>query len=113
MYQADPNDSRKQIPRGLSAKAFSHAEIPAAGIVTKNPSYILINATGSFGFLYEATGSIGGTIDNSNGIYVSGSVVNTLDGIGLPIRLDINPRAWRRNDKAGTAGEITFIYRGQ
>ena len=43
MYQADPNDNTKQIPRGLSAKVFSHAETPAAETVTKNPSYILIN----------------------------------------------------------------------
>ena len=108
MYQADPNDNTKQIPRGLSAKVFSHAETPAAETVTKNPSYILINQSGSYAFLYENTGSIGGTIDSRGG-YITGSV-NALD---TPIRLDINPRAWRKTEGTAQVGDITFIYRGQ
>ena len=111
MYQADPNDNKKQIPRGLSAKVFSHAETPTAGIVTKNPSYILINQSGSYAFLYENTGSIGGTIAASDG-YITGSVIKSLAG-GLPVKLEINPRAWRKTEGTAQVGDVTFVYRGQ
>ena len=111
MYQADPNDNTKQIPRGLSAKVFSHAETPAAETVTKNPSYILINQSGSYAFLYDNTGSLGGTIDSRGG-YITGSVID-LGVHGLPVKLDINPRAWRKTEGTAQVGEVTFIYRGQ
>jgi len=111
-YKADPNDSTKQIPKGLSRKSFSHAETPTAEIVTQNPSYILINQSGSYAFLYENTGSIGGTIDSRGG-YITGSVID-IGMHGLPVRLDINPRAWRNTeDTVAHVGDVTFVYRGQ
>ena len=109
MYKADPNDSTKQIPKGLSAKAFSNATTPAAGVLTLNPSYIMINNSGSYGFIYSHTGSLGTTITNYGAEYTTGSIHSS----GTPIRLDINPTAWRRNDAAGAVGDVTFVYRGQ
>ena len=105
--KADPNDSTKQIPKGLSDKSFSNATTPPALTVQKNPSYIIINNSGTYGFLYQATGSMGGTIADT-GKYVTGSV-KTDD---IPIRLDINPRAWTKQG-GGSVGDVTFIYRGQ
>ena len=113
MYQAAPNDNRKQTPRALSSKVFSRAETPAAETVTLNPSHVIINNSGSYAFLYEITGSIGGTIDKQGG-YITGSYVNRPAAVGgAPIRLDINPRAWRRTDGASAVGDVTFVYRGQ
>ena len=107
MYQADPNDRRKQIPKGLSAKAFSNASTPPALTVQKNPSYIIINRTGTYGFLYNPTGSMGQTVLDT-GHYITGSFL-TADG---PVRLDIQPRAWSKQG-GGTVGDVTFVYRGQ
>ena len=114
MYQADPNDNTKQIPKPLSGKqVFSSATTPASGIITANPSYIIINTSGSFAFNYDQTGSLGTAIvdtDSSKAQYTTGSVVGNSTA---PFRLDIQPRAWRRTDAASTTGDITFVYRGQ
>ena len=122
MYEADPNDNSRQQPRGLSARVFSNAKVPAPKVATQNPSYILINQTGSYAFCYEPTGS-GATlgIKKADASWITGSVLraphphNSGSSIGLPIRLDINPRAWYNTDAAngGNTGDITFIYRGQ
>ena len=119
MYQADPNDPKKQIPRGLSSRVFSKASTPAPKVAIANPSYILINQTGSYAFFYEPTGS--GITVTENQSWETGSVLratslnNSGSTIGLPIRLDINPRAWYNTDASGggNAGDVTFIYRGQ
>ena len=122
MYEADPNDNSRQQPRGLSARAFSNAKIPAPKVATQNPSYILINQTGSYAFCYESTGS-GATLGTRSvdASWITGSVLrasslhNSGSTIGLPIRLDINPRAWYNTDAVGGGkpGDVTFIYRGQ
>ena len=112
-YIQDPNDKTKQIPRGLSnPKIFSNATTPAPRTLTKNPSYILLNASGSYSFVYTHTGSLGTVIGTNSGslVYTSGSVI-TGDG-GLPVRLDINPTAWHMTNRDGKAGEVTFVYRG-
>jgi hypothetical protein len=106
-YIQDPNDNTKQIPRGLSAKAFSHATTPAPLIVQKNPSYVLINGSGTYGFLYNPTGSLDQSVADT-GHYITGSV----KGDDNPIKLDIQPRAWTKKG-GGTVGDVTFVYRGQ
>ena len=80
-------------------------------MVTKNPSYIIINTSGSYAFNYDNTGSLGTTIvdtDSSKTQYTTGSVSDA----DSPFRLDIQPRAWRRTDASSTTGDITFVYRG-
>jgi len=112
-YIADPDDNTKQIPRGLQQTAFSRAETPAASTVVKNPSYVIINRSGSYAFAYQVTASLGTVIGSStsgSSMYVTGSVSETLRS---PVRLDINPGAWRRTDAAGAVGDVTFVYRGQ
>ena len=115
-YKADPDDNRKQIPKPLggissSRNIFSNAITPAENTLTKNPSYIIINTSGSFGFMYTATGSLSaGTVMafSSASYFITGAVVPA----GQTTRLDIQPIAWHRQDAAGTVGDITFIYRG-
>ena len=123
MYQSAtgsglPLNSRyKQEPKGLPASAFGSVKTPAVLVVTKNPSYVLINQTGSYAFLYTTTASRGTTYgipeDYTQGIVIEGS------GQG-PIKLDISPVAWSGSfTSVGSAdggtvqtGDVTFVYRG-
>ena len=100
LYTNDPNDSKKQLPdvtpNGIHR--FSYAVCPAAEGITKRPSYVTVNQSGSYAFAYES-GSVS--------TYITGSVVAENGG---PIRLDINPVAWRETDSVGTVGDVTFVY---
>ena len=69
---------------------------------------MLLNVNGTYAFSYQATGSIGGT-HAAVSTYVTGSVVDDAAG---PVRLDIQPNAWRQTDAAGTVGDVTFVYLG-
>ena len=111
-YKADPNDSTKQIPQALSDKVFGKATIPAIEIIQEVPSYVLINTGGTYAFAYNQTGSVGAAVAVSGfgGQYISGSVVSTSQQ--GPVRLDIQPTAWRQIDAPGSTGDVTFIYRG-
>jgi len=108
MYQADPNDSKKQVPKVRSVEAYGNAAAPAIQTFTKRPNYVLVNASGSYAFSYKVTGSINGThaaVDT----YVTGAF---LDNDAGPVRFDIQPNAWRKTDGTGTVGNVTFVYLG-
>ena len=108
MYQADPNNSIKQVPKSRSVDAVGEAVAPSALVIQRRPNHVLINMNGTYAFCYESTASIGGThADRTN--YVTGSMVDDAAG---PVRLDINPLSWRQTDAAGTVGDITFVYTG-
>ena len=100
MYQADPNDSKKQIPKARSIDAYGKAVNPPPTIITDRPNYVVINGSGSYAFAYQS-----GSLDT----YTTGSF---LDDAAGPYRLDINPVAWYKTDGAGIAGDITFVYTG-
>ena len=92
---------------------FSHATIPTNEIVQKRASYVNINSTGSFAFLYETTSSVGGTTAGEINLYETGSVVTrevTNSSAMTPFRLDINPVAWKKTDSTSTVGDVTFVY---
>ena len=108
MYQVDPNDSKKQIPKARSNIAYGKVATPAETIFTDRPNYVLVNMNGTYAFSYQSTGSIGGTHTNA-GSYVTGSVVDDAAG---PVRLDIQPNAWKQTDAAGTVGDVSFVYLG-
>ena len=99
MYQADSSNPKKSTPKPRPNTAYGKATTPSAQIISDRPNYIIINKTGTYRFAYES-GSLAS--------YESGSVV-TADG---PVRLDINPIAWRQTDAAGSIGDITFVYTG-
>ena len=108
MYQVDPNDNTKQIPKARPGSAAGKAVAPEMKVVQKRPNYVLINMNGTYAFCYETTASIGASHHDAQ-TYETGSVVD--DGAG-PIRLDINPVAWKQTDAAGATGDVTFVYTG-
>ena len=97
MYQADPNDSTKQIPKAIPVSAYGKATAPAAEAEVARASYVIINVEHAtkYEFLYE-----------SGGTYVDYGIM-AADG---PLRLNINPIAWKGG--AGTTGHVSFVYRG-
>ena len=104
-YVADGN---KQVPGTFKGRnKYSTAETPAADSVIKRCTYVMINQTGSYAFSYDS-GSALVTVATHN--YQTASVVPGIGSEVTPFKLDINPVAWRRCDKAGTLGEITFVY---
>ena len=109
-YKVDPNNNLKMIPKTKVANdAYGHAITPNAEIFQERPSYVLINVNGTYAFSNANTGSLGGT-HNARGTYVTGSLLG--DAAGGPLKLDINPTAWRQTDTAGGVGDVTFVYKG-
>ena len=93
------------------------SSLPAELTHTKEPSYVTINADGTFAFLYihnvSASSTFGSASSGADGVgeyilFETGSIVTHASG--GPIKLDIQPRAWRRTDAAGAVGDITFVY---
>ena len=100
MYNVDPNNNKKQIPKGSPKTAYGTVTPPAEATIQNRPKHILVNMNGTYAFAY-----VSGSISS----YETGSVVDDAAG---PIRLDINPVAWRQTDAAGTVGDVTFVYTG-
>ena len=127
-YIQDPNDSGKQIPRGFhrlgTNTVFSRATCPAILTIQKHPDHILINNTGSYAFNYTNESAVGTKTAFTVPVlatFQSGSVHKFHSGAGqtgsaafTPIKLDIQPVAWRRTDslKDGYGDNVTFVYRG-
>ena len=99
MYQADPNNSKKQIPKARPVSAYGKATQPGPQVISNRPNYILVNSAGNYSFAYES---------GSLAQYVSGSLIQSTDA--GPVRLDINPVAWASS--GGAAGDVTFVYLG-
>lgn len=97
MYQVDPNDSTKSIPKARSVNAYGKATTPAANTHVARPNYVLVNMNGTYKFSYDGS------------TFSTGSVVDDAAG---PVRLDINPTAWDQTDAPGTVGDVTFVYIG-
>ena len=76
---------------------WSHATCPVKETKTKRPTYVMVNAPGTYKFSYE----------NTPTNYITGSVLVDTNG---PIKLDISPTAWSQTNAAGTTGDITFVY---
>ena len=98
-YEADPNNNKKSQPKAIPVSAHGKSTTPAPEVITDRPNYILINKVGTYRFAYES---------GSLATYTSGSVI-TADG---PVRLDINPVAWRQTSTVGDIGDVTFVYTG-
>tara|TARA_Y100000593_G_scaffold94632_1_gene194767 strand:- start:707 stop:1099 length:393 start_codon:yes stop_codon:yes gene_type:complete len=105
-----------QEPTGFPAARGSKAVCPAAlagGGVAKTPDHIIVNVGGTFAFAYASASNPDLATDSQPGRlnYTTGSVVSASAG---PVRLDINPVAWRRCDGAadGRTGDVTFVYGG-
>ena len=97
MYQVDPNDSKKQVPKARPQSAYGKATTPAANTHVDRPHYVLVNMNGIYKFSYDGS------------TFSTGSVVDDAAG---PVRLDIQPTAWDQSDATGTVGDVTFVYLG-
>ena len=43
MYQADPNNSKKQTPKARPKTAYGKSTTPSAQVISDRPNYIIIN----------------------------------------------------------------------
>tara|TARA_R100001377_G_scaffold30509_1_gene16643 strand:+ start:291 stop:641 length:351 start_codon:yes stop_codon:yes gene_type:complete len=115
MYIADPNNSNKQVPKGLdtSFQDVNHSTAPAAYVIQDRPTSVILNKVGSYGFLYETTSSIGGIANSTSALetYITGGRV-IADTAG-PQELPIQPVAWVLDSNAGAIGDVTFVYKGR
>ena len=111
----------KQVPR-LRTELVKEARLPGPLLIQNRPNHVIINNSGSYAFLYTTTGSVGGTSNYDRAetakleVWVTGSY-RIHDSAAtatshLPIKLDINPVAWRQTDGTlnGTIGDITFVF---
>jgi|TARA_Y100000310_G_scaffold331876_1_gene406304 hypothetical protein len=117
MYKVDPDDSTKQVPKGLPETAWGSIELPPPSTVRQNPDHVFINQTGSYYFSNNNTASIGSLLPSSS--FAKGMIVRAAGA--LPFRLDIHPSAWSGSmlieDGASAGqtlntGDVTFVYRG-
>ena len=100
-YKVDPDNNLKMIPKSKAIReAYGRATTPVVESVEPRPTHVLVNMNGTYAFAYES-GSVGS--------YQTGSVVDDAAG---PVRLEIQPVAWRQTDAAGSIGDVTFVYRG-
>ena len=110
-YEANPDNNKKMSPKSKPYNDYgytSRATTPPVNIIQERPNHVIINLNGIYAFTYQTSCSLGGT-NADVGTYTTGSVV---DDAGGPVRLDINPVAWRQTDAAGTVGDVTFVYTG-
>jgi len=97
LYEADGTSKQKPIVRDGTG-FYSHATCPTHSTKQKRPTYVVVNEPGTYMFSYE----------NTPTNYVTGSVVASNGG---PIRLDINPTAWKdATTGTGVVGDVTFVY---
>ena len=116
MYQSasfsDPGVTNEytQVPKGIdfSQQRVNHSTIPAPEIVQDRPTSVILNATGKYGFIYQTSSSIGGTIAQTGLLYISGGAAIDAG----PIELPIQPVAWQRGSGEGAVGDVVFIYKG-
>ena len=107
MYKVDPNNSEKQVANSPDFNTqHNNATVPAEKVLQERPNHIIINQPGSYAFAYTSESFSAGT-------YVSGAIVPGDADAGTPsVQMEIQPVAWKGCDVAGTAGDITFIYKG-
>ena len=99
-YTVNSDNNKKQQPKAIPTSAYGKVTTPAEETIQDRPNHVIINMNGVYAFAYES-GSVG--------TYTTGSVVDDAAG---PIRLDINPVAWRQTNGAGSVGDVTFVYTG-
>ena len=119
MYQSDSNNTtavareQKQTPKPLPRSFFGKSTVAEQLTIYQRPSYVLVNQTGSFSFMYETTSSIGKM--DVDGTYDLSHMHRAKDS--HPTRLDIHPVAWSGSCHPGTltndmSGSVTFVYQG-
>ena len=109
----------KSFPKPLVVSSYGQAITPAVTVVQERPHYVIVTGQSAtaYQFLYETTCSIGSTCNSTTEKYIQGLDLQAISN--APIRLDIQPVAWRRTDSpayltpSGSFGEVTFVYKGK
>tara|TARA_Y100000592_G_scaffold92990_1_gene155503 strand:- start:40 stop:402 length:363 start_codon:yes stop_codon:yes gene_type:complete len=108
MYQAkSATQSGKDYQMFPKTPNFNdtHNEVttPTHKVIQERPNYVIINKAGqTYSFLYQTTGSIGGTTNET----MQSGIKLTTDG---PMTLPIQPHAWTATGSPA-AGDVTFVY---
>ena len=50
MYNVDPNNNKKQIPKGRPKTAYGKVTTPAEETIQNRPNHILVNMNGTYAF---------------------------------------------------------------
>tara|TARA_R100001369_G_C3182718_1_gene141833 strand:+ start:95 stop:472 length:378 start_codon:yes stop_codon:yes gene_type:complete len=114
-YVVDPNDSTKQVPGSLPDNAYDRVANPGQFVLTKTPSYIIVNKllTTPCGFLFGSSASYAPNVTSRSlaQSYVHSSSFYTvmLDDAVAGTQLNIHPIAW--SGSAADVGKITFVYK--
>ena len=112
--QAGITRDYQQVPLTPDFSAqYNKATTPAPLILQDRPNYIIVNTAGSYEFLYESTGSSGGTTTIAGEAHTSGALVAGAAATPAgPVQLLIHPVSWFKHGGDGKAGDVTFIYTG-
>ena len=109
MYKVDPNNSKKQVPVVQNRQMITVATTPAEMVIQERPQQIVINNSGSYGFIYNQTSQSVGHSATTSTLYTSGSFFGGING-GNPFTLPIQPVAWKKLYGTAKTGDVTFIY---
>ena len=98
------------IKDGLSLRPHTYATAPAPLVVQDTPSYVVMNNAGTYTFAYNITSSIGSSLTHAldKESFITASIIMS-DNQG-PIKLDIQPSAWKGGSGDEVIGDVTFVY---
>ena len=105
----------QQSPGGLvvdgkSLRPHTYATAPAPLVVQNPPSYVVMNNSGTYTFAYNITSSIGSSLTHAHHFITASVIQSSIAGNPAPIKLDIQPSAWKAGSGAETTGDVTFVY---
>ena len=111
-YKVDPNDSTKQVPKGLPNNAYDRLVTPITGSLVKTPNYIQIGAvpTQNIGFFFGSSASFASKAPEGN-MHTSASHYVDFGKPAAGTRLDIHPSSWSGSLADAKAGAGIFVYK--
>ena len=130
-YIPDPNDSKKVVPGTKADNWFDRGGTPTRCIVTKKPTYVLVNKTlnHTVGFYFKSSASFaaksvstgegvraGAIPDGTAGDIPSGSLTGSQHYLPVAVAatagttLHVSTNAY--SSSIADIGKITFVYRG-
>jgi len=105
--------SNKLVPSPRPGYLEPNVTTPAPAVITARPSYVLVkdDRGDDVSFCFEATGSMGSTIEDAAQIsWVNFGEVNLRNGGTNGGRIDVSPLAWSGSHASAAAGDVIFVY---